>query len=150
MTTEPRNPDDELLALLGSVLDASEAPSASAVEDATGLFALRQLDGELLELLADSAESAVAQRGVDTARLLRFEGSGCRVEIDAHFGDSMITGQLTPAGVSVVTTITTTSSTSTMTDELGRFRLPIGDRGSRRWRVQFDDGRVIVTPTVRL
>jgi hypothetical protein len=150
MATDSRDPDDELLALLGSVLDASEAPSASAVDGAMELFALRQMDGELIQLLADSAESAVAQRGVDTARLLRFEGSGCRVEIDAHFGDGMITGQLTPGGVSVVTTITTSSSTTTMTDELGRFRLPIGQGGDRRWRVQFDDGRVIVTPTVRL
>lgn len=142
--------DDRLLELIGEVLDVAEAPSSAAVESAIALIALRQLDGELMELLADSAHATLAHRGADSVRLLRFELSGCSIEIDAHFGDGITTAQLTPGGVSTVTMVTHDGTSTFLSDELGRFRQPIGERRPRRWRVQFPDGRVVVTPIVRL
>jgi hypothetical protein len=147
---EPGDSDDRLLEVLGEVLDTIEAPSGTAVDSAAQLIALRQLDGDLMELVADSIESSLAQRSVDAGRLLRFEGFGCQIEIDAHFGDGLITVQLTPGGVSEVTTVTAATTATLNSDELGRFREEIGVRGLRRWCVRFPDGRIVVTPIVRL
>ena len=150
MPLHPLDSDDEFLALLGDVLDTIEAPSASAVEGAEQLFALRQLDGDLMELAADSIESSLAQRGAESVRLLRFEGNGCQIEIDAHFGDGVVTGQLTPAGVSAITTVTSAGASRVDSDALGRFREAIVVRGLHRWAIHFADGRSCVTPIVRL
>jgi hypothetical protein len=135
---------------LADVLDTIEAPSPSAVESASQLIALRRLDGDLMELVADSIESSLAQRGLDAGRLLRFAGFGRQIEVDAHFGDGQVTVQLTPAGVSAITTVTAANTTTMSSDELGRFREPVGARGLRRWCVRFPDGRILVTPIVRL
>jgi hypothetical protein len=146
----PPDSERDILALLADVLDTIEAPSSSAVEAAQQLFALRQLDGDLMELAADSMESSLAQRGVDSGRLLRFEGGGCQIEIDAQFGDGVVTGQLTPSGVSAISTVTAAGASLVSSDEHGRFRVPIGARGLHRWLVRFADGRIRVTPIVRL
>ncbi|MEO8265762.1 MAG: hypothetical protein ABI706_09670 [Ilumatobacteraceae bacterium] len=150
MPTHPFDSDDDVLALLGDVLDSIEAPSASAVEGAEQLFALRQLDGDLMDLAADSNETSLAQRGTEAGRLLRFESGGCQIEIDAHFGDGVVTGQLTPGGVSAITTVTSAGASRFDSDALGRFLQPIAGRGLHRWSVRFADGRICVTPIVRL
>ena len=151
MPVYPLDSDDDFLALLGGVLDTIEAPSASALEGAEQLFALRQLDGDLMELAADSIESSLAQRGAESGgRLLRFDGGGCQIEIDAHFSDGVVTGQLTPGGVSAITTVTSTGASRVDSDALGRFREAIVARGLHRWSVRFADGRTWVTPIVRL
>lgn len=150
MSTTSSNPDDQLLSTLGSVLDQIEAPSPSAVDAATQLIILRSLDGALFGLVADSAEHAVAHRADRTARLLTFEAGDHRLEIDAHLGEGMTTGQLTPAGVSEITMVTGAGSTTVTSDEHGRFRSALGVLGPRRWQVRFSDGAVVVTPIIRM
>ena len=89
------------------------------------MFAARNLDVELAQLVADSAASTAGpvMRGPDV-RSLSFEAGDLGIELDIDVKAGLVTGQVTHTGVAVVTLevdeIEVDRATS---DELGRFRL---------------------------
>ncbi|MFD6756433.1 hypothetical protein [Micromonospora gifhornensis] len=112
--TGPQTPapgaDDPLLAPLGELIRAADAPPAMAVELAKQSFGLRQLDTELAALVADSATDPVGtavragEQGV-LPRLLTFEVEGpddtpqaVEVEVSGSGRYRRLLGQLHPPG----------------------------------------------------
>ncbi|GGM62620.1 hypothetical protein GCM10011608_54730 [Micromonospora sonchi] len=104
--------DDRLLASLGDLIRAEDAPPAVAVELAKQSFGLRQVDTELAALVADSAADAVgtavrAGEGGTVPRLLTFEFEGptetgepqaVEVEVSRSGRYRRLLGQLQPPG----------------------------------------------------
>ncbi|PMR60338.1 hypothetical protein C1A38_14850 [Verrucosispora sp. ts21] len=112
--TGPQTPapgaDDPLLAPLGELIRAADAPPAMAVELAKQSFGLRQVDTELAALVADSAMDPVGtavrvgEQGT-LPRLLTFEVEGpddtpqaVEVEVSGSGRYRRLLGQLHPPG----------------------------------------------------
>jgi hypothetical protein len=79
------NGNEELFHRLGVVLDEVDPMPEHVLVNARAVFALRQLDAELAELVRDSAEeergSLIAVRGEGDARLISFETGQIAVEL---------------------------------------------------------------------
>jgi hypothetical protein len=100
--------DDILMSRLRSIL-SSDSPPAHLLEQAKGLYGLRNLDAELAALTADSAvdPAPVTVRDAGPAvRLLTFEAPGLAIEIEIEVGGTgrfhRVLGQLEPPGPAVI------------------------------------------------
>jgi hypothetical protein len=96
--------DDELLAeLAGAVRAADEVPE-SFVRAGKTAFAWYDVDSELAQLVADSAQAGLGAPGVRSSgaalRTLAFSGGGLTIEVDVH--PDALRGQLAPAQAGIV------------------------------------------------
>jgi hypothetical protein len=144
------DPDDRLSALLGDVLDTTEGAPPAAVDVAVGLFGLHRLDGAVMELLEDSATTAVVHRGLDRSRVLGFSGAGCRLELDIDAADGHVVGEIDPPGIGAVEIVSGSGSTMIRPDEIGRFRVPLAPSEPRRVLIRLADGTTVMTPLLLL
>jgi hypothetical protein len=143
--------DDQLLVQLGRALDETDPVPGDAVAMAKAVFELGNADAELAELVFDSLlDEALVVMRTDTAtaaRSLAFALGGHRVDIELAADGVTLLGQLDPAEPTRVRLDTTTGSTETTADDLGRFRLAV-ERGSLRLRVFTEDGLIVTTPWI--
>jgi hypothetical protein len=128
--------DDALLRRLGAALAPLDAPPPDVLAAAKASFLLRDLDGELADLVFDSALEAepVGVRG-GSSRLLSFETGDGGVELQV-VDDERVLGQVVPPARTHVEVVGTVDSHAVDTDELGRFAVPrpAGGPVRLRWR----------------
>lgn len=114
--------DDELLALLGEVLDAEPAPP-QAVTAAQAAFALRLCDEELADLVFDSADvpPLAGVRGwPSTTRQVTY--TSAELQIECEVDSATLVGQLLPASPVTLELMNATGSRYPVdVDEQGRF-----------------------------
>jgi hypothetical protein len=120
--------DDQLMALLAAG-DVVPEVSERSLELARAAFDWRTLDGELAELVADSAlDQAVALRSAATPRLVSFEGRNVLMELEIEARDDarIITGRLFPRQEATVEVIRLVGSAQVVeTDVDGRFEVEV-------------------------
>ncbi len=141
MTTDP---DADLLNELGSIIERVDPPPAEIAEFARAALGWRRLDGELAELLADSAleteATALARSGGTGGRWLTFRSEGLSIDlqIEADGDVRTLLGQLAPPPAAAAIEIQTGDGAVAATadsDSLGRFRVTLQTGGRIRLRV---------------
>lgn len=153
---EPRRilSDEELLHVVGRVLDEDEPLPAGAVEMAAGAFAWRDVESELAELLHDSLlEEAVVTRDDTSVRLLVFQAGD--LTLDVEHGPEQLVGALSPpARYRVeVQDLGPAGPTGTwvLSDDAGMFRLPGPVRGTVRFVISDPERQLsVLSPWVTL
>jgi hypothetical protein len=144
-TDGARSAEEQLMTQLRAVAAEADRVPPDVFAAARAAYALRTLDDELAELVADSLESAAGVRGELAARLLSFEAPSVSVEIEvsAVAGRRRIVGQVT--GVSGEVTIeSATASVRVPVDDLGRFVADVA-AGLVRLRCTAVDGSRVAT-----
>jgi hypothetical protein len=95
--TRPGNiADDELIRVLGEVLDEDEPIPAGAVEFASQAFTWRDVNSELAELLHDSLLELVEVRDGAAARMLVFQAGAFTLDVEHDHG--ALRGAVSPPG----------------------------------------------------
>lgn len=147
--------DDDLLRVLGVVLEEAEPVPPEAVGFATGAFAWRDMEIELAELLHDSAlEEAVVLRDDVCLRILVLQSGD--VTLDIEHGSDRLAGAVSPAGryrveIREAGPASLPSATSVLTDENGMFEVDEEIRGTVRFFVSDATGdAAIVSPWITL
>jgi len=140
-------PDDELFDELRSVLRRTDPVPAEVTDFARAALGWRRLDGELAELLEDSAldsEAPALARG-GGARSLAFRADD--LTIDVEIQDGHLLGQLAPPAAASVELQGEDGAVAATAeaDGLGRFRLELGGEGRFRLRVVPPTGRAVET-----
>jgi hypothetical protein len=137
---EREQPDAALIEQLRAAFGAEAAP-ARVTAAAKAALTWRRVDAELAELLSDSAldaEPALA-RGGAVLRSVSFSAGEMIVELEVHPDGERRTllGQLSPAAQRTIAIQRAdgSESASTLTDELGRFRITLGAGGTVRLRI---------------
>lgn len=130
--------DDTLLAVLGRLLDDTEAVPTDALEAAYAAVDLGGLSEELADLAFDSTRDRelVAMRSVDVeARLLSFVNDQVTVDVELQADGRTLVGQVTPNGTGQLR-VENFDGTATPvdTDSAGRFRVSV-EPGPLRLRV---------------
>ena len=129
--------DDQLMALLTEVLDASERVPTSAVEAAYAAIELRGLDNEMAELVFDSwRDEAMVMRGPGTeTRLLSFANDHTSIDVELHADGITMVGQMTPlVDGQMEAELESGEVLAIDVDEFGRFRL-VAPAGPMRLRI---------------
>lgn len=161
MTRPDLSDDDVLFSLLSdSIAEADPVPD-EAVHAALALSRLSDADAELATLVADSLvddvvlfrhDLTIDPLGTDGAwqassdRLLTFSTPQLSVDVDLQAGRATVVGSIMPP-ISVDVDLETAQATSsTRSDELGRFQLEAGG-ALCRLRIHAHDG-VVVTPWI--
>ena len=154
--------DDELLEWLRRIAAEADPVPENIGVAARSAIMLHDLDGELAELIADSAGTTseleyetVRRAAADPVedRLLSFEGGGVRVELEIMPGDNGLTviGQLVGAAPDGCELEYGDGHRSTLElDELGRFLLDRTRGGPVRMRCSSVNGSPVVTSWVNL
>ncbi len=153
--------DDALLEWLRRVAAEADPVPEDIGAAARAAIMLHDLDGQLAELIADSAgttpdlEYETVRRAADTTadRLLSFEGGGVRVDLEVVPGDDGLTvvGQLVGASPEGCELEYGDGRRETVDlDELGRFLLDRSQGGPVRIRCSSVNGSPIVTSWVNL
>jgi hypothetical protein len=141
---EPADPNAELMNELRSILERVDPPPGEISEFARAALGWRRLDGELAELLADSAletgATALARSGSAGGRWLTFKADGLAIDlqIEADGGVLTLLGQLAPPPAAAAIEVQTGDGAVAATadaDSLGRFRVKVEARGRIRLRV---------------
>jgi hypothetical protein len=143
--------DDELLAVLATVLDHGEPVPEDAVLSAQSALTWLTIDAELAELLYDSAADPepVLVRDATNARLLAFAGEELSVDIEVQ--DDGLLGALAPPGRFAVEVQQPSGGTMVESNESGVFRAGGLRAGPTRVVVRRLAGEtVVVTPWVML
>jgi hypothetical protein len=140
--------DDELMALLGDVLDAECAVPADTLTAAQAAFALRNVDEELADLLFDSADVPV-QAGVrgpaDDRRQVTYQSADLLIECE--IGPSTLVGQLLPPTPVTLELMNSTGSRHPVdVDAHGRFVVPLPRPGPIRLRCRQGSQPDVLTP----
>jgi hypothetical protein len=140
--------DDALLAELGRALDRLDPVPADAIEAAAAASGLGRLDDELATLVVDSLLDAGPRLRHDApaARQLSFTTAHLSLEIELGADGETLLGAVSPASVVEVETEGPGAAAATHSDELGRFRLVLG-QGWCRLRVRAS-GASLVTPVI--
>lgn len=140
--------DDDLLALLGDVLDAECAVPAATMTAAQAAFALRNGDDELADLLFDSADLPLAAgvRGpADDRRLVTYQHADLLIECEV--GPAELVGQLLPPAAVTLELMNSTGSRRPVTvDAHGRFVAPLPRSGPIRLRCRQGQRPGVLTP----
>lgn len=125
MNADVNDPDTEDAALLARIEAAHGPDPAPAGLEAriAGLFALRDLDRELVELMADGLVEPVGSRGsAATADVLTFELGGGLLTLEVTLGPAGLHGQVLAGDLTEVSVEFPTGERDTSAvDELGRF-----------------------------
>jgi len=130
------NSDDDLMAELSAAVAEERLVPVAAVDDARGVFQIRELDQEfaLLTMLYDSLlDQEALVRGASRAsvRTLTFQRGELSLEIEVT--DDNIVGQVIPQQAAHVTLATRQAALgSAETDEWGSFMMPRPPVGSVR------------------
>ncbi|GIJ24810.1 hypothetical protein [Micromonospora lutea] len=168
--TGPETPaagaDDPLLAPLGDLIRAADAPPAAAAELAKQSFGLRQVDTELAALVADSAVDVVgtavrAGKEATAPRLLTFEVAGptetdepqaVEVEVSPSGRYRRLLGQLQPPAAARVEVRQAAGDAVRQVDadDQGRFVVEAVGVGLMRLTWQRPGRNAITTAWVRL
>ncbi len=127
------DPDDLLLAELGSAIAAHDPLPRDVDVAAKAILGWRRLDADLAELLADStvdSELLAGTRGAGEPRRLAFGGAAVELDLELHAAREVVTvmGQLAPgaeAAIAVHAPGGTEPTLSVQADDLGRFRLEL-------------------------
>ncbi|HSF85779.1 MAG TPA: hypothetical protein VLG28_09020 [Acidimicrobiia bacterium] len=115
--------DQQLLAVLGQVLDAADPVPAAVTEFAKAGFGWRNLENELAELVFDSAtEELVGVRSEGDTRQVTFRAPGVEIEVAVVAeGARRIVGQLVPPQAATIELRHGAERQTTRSDTLGRF-----------------------------
>jgi hypothetical protein len=140
----------EELRLLVNLVDPVPAEVTKFADAALGW---RRIDAELAELLSDSAlesaASAAAIRGGESARSVTFRSRDLEIYLEIQTGDGgvIILGQIAPAGHALVEVERDDESklAATAADDLGRFRVELAKAGRVRLRVTRDEQTPVET-----
>lgn len=143
--------DQDLIDLLRLTLDTFEPPPAALIDRAIGLFSLYDFEAELLTLLSDSFNSALAVRSDGPSwRVLTFQSDGLRVELDLDSeGQRTLIGHLQSDVTAVVEVISSEVTYPVDVDEFGRFVLSPAPSGPFRVLAQCGAIRYI-TPVLTI
>ncbi len=129
MTVPNLRDDDDLLAALRRALHDEDVPAA-AVDAALAAFDLGRLEGELAEVVHDSALQPLAgvrHDGSSPDRVLTLEFAGGTIDLDLPWGTQIVLGQIDPPGPDQVVIESADPSAAAggervAVDDLGRFR----------------------------
>lgn len=150
MTTPNLSDDEVLLTLLTGLIDETDPVPEAAVLAAKAVARLDSVDAELAALVADSLDNEVMmfRREVSDDRQMSFASSRFNLDIEVPSTSGTLFGAISPPE-SVEVEIETTSGTSTTcSDALGRFHVEVS-RGPCRLRVGARDADgTIVTPWI--
>ena len=148
--------DDELERRLRALATEADPPPALVVESAKAAFALRDLDAELAELVADSAvdDPAVLTRAVvSDVRMLSFECGDVVVELDVEADPLSRRVRLSGLAVGAVGVVTLVRSDGRSTVDLadgGRFVADDVEPGPLRLELTTPDGRRVTTSWIHV
>jgi hypothetical protein len=146
--------DERDEALIGQLRDGFRADvvPSRVTEAAKAALTWRRVDAELAELLSDSAldaEPALARGGAPLVRSVSFSAGSVIIDLEIqHDGERrVLLGQLSPAAQRTIEVQRAdgAGSTSSRSDELGRFRLGLDGGGPVRLRIADDSGTAIET-----
>lgn len=152
--TMSASPDDEaLLVQLRRIVAEADPPPEAVRAAALAALTTRNLDGELAQLVGDSAVADAfepVRAGPAGSRLLSFVGGGVQVdlEISPHGGQVALMGQLTGAADTGCTLERVGSAEVVRVDTLGRFLAGPVDRGPIRLRCRSTAGEPVLTAWV--
>jgi hypothetical protein len=147
--------DDQLLLVLGEVLDADDPVPADALALALSAAELGDLDAEMAELVFDSLldDRAVALRagGDSEVRSLTFAAGDRTIEVDLANDD--LVGRVAPPGAPgadplVLGVVQAGRRQEVTTDSLGRFRSTVGPGPLRLVFSDAEAGSLLVTPWI--
>ena len=137
--------DDELLAVLGRALDASDPVPETVLEGARAAFTWRNIDIELAQIVFDSAQELSGVRSEDVNRQVTFEAPGVEIEVMVvENGARRLVGQLVPPTERTVELVGSDTVVSADTDRLGRFTFDDIAPGPVRLVVLGADGERLV------
>ncbi len=148
--------DDELERRLRALATEADPPPELVVESARAAFALRDLDAELAELIADSAvdDPAVLTRAVvSDVRMLSFECGDVVVELDVEADPLSRRVRLSGLAVGAVGVVTIVRADSRSTVDLadgGRFVADSVEPGPLRLELTTPDGRRVTTSWIHV
>ena len=148
--------DDELERRLRALATEADPPPELVVESAKAAFALRDLDAELAELVADSAvdDPAVLTRAVvSDVRMLSFECGDVVVELDVEADPLSRRVRLSGLAVGAVGVVTLVRSDGRSTVDLGdggRFVADDVEPGPLRLELTTPDGRRVTTSWIHV
>ncbi|MDQ2756526.1 MAG: carboxypeptidase regulatory-like domain-containing protein [Actinomycetota bacterium] len=147
--------DAALLGQLGTIVDVVDPVPADVIAAAKALFALRDVDAELMQVVdTDGLQSAV--RGPSARRMHFFELGDVAVDVELTIGDPfaevlgavvLTSGEPVPPGWSMVLE-TTSASYSTPVEPDGRFTLARVPLGLVRFRMERGSDAPLTTPWV--
>ena len=141
------NDDDELLSLIRASFDDVAPTPPAAIDAARAAFGMRDLDGQLAELIFDSWREdhvAATRSGTAEARLLSFALDDVTLDVEQHADGTTLLGQVSPEGRHVVELETADGVlTDVGADDFGRFRY-VAAIGPIRLRV----GARLITPWI--
>jgi hypothetical protein len=146
--------EDDLETRLRSLAAEADSPPELLVDSGLAAFAMRDLDAELAELVADSAldEEVVLTRTVlSDVRMLSFECGEVTVELDveADPGTHLMQARGLVVGATGSITFVRTNSRSLLAlDADGRFEAADLPRGPLRLEVTTPEGRRVTTSWV--
>lgn len=149
--------DEALLVHLGEVGRAVDPVPAHVLELGRAALALRDLDSELAELVADSAVEMVGVRSASAeTRLLSFEAGDLAIEVQVSSvgGRPTLLGQVVPVpatagGVIRLESQNAATATSDL-DSLGDFRFDTVPDGLVRLRVELPGATAVTTTWIDL
>jgi hypothetical protein len=146
--------DEALLARLRLVAVQVDPVPELVEESARAAFAMRRIDAELAELVADSATdpAAVAMRGTtDEIRMITFsaESVSFEIQVTPSGGQLSILG-LVSGATGPIEVETPTGHVTEVLDDLGRFWVSELDAGPVRFRVTPESGHAVTTTWVNL
>lgn len=151
--------DDELVARLRTIVGELEPVPRTVVAAARDAIAMRDLDGELAALVADS-EAAVPELRFEEvrastaqSRLLLFEGAGVRVdaEVMEQAGQVTVVGRLIGAAPrDCFLEMADGAVREVLLDDLGRFLIEAVPPGLARLRCRSAGGGRVTTDWTRL
>lgn len=117
----------------------------------------RRMDAELAEVLSDSLLSpafALARSGVSGARSVTFHAPELDIDVELHVEESgaIMLGQLAPpVSASIDAQRDDSSIVATVeADELGRFRIELGERGRIRLRIRRESQPLVETSWISI
>lgn len=114
--------DDDLLALLGRALAASDPVPDRVTDAAKAAYTWRTIDTELAELVYDSARDLAGVRSEDLDRQLTFQAPGVEIEVMMVDPDARrVVGQLIPPAEMQIELVAGDEVTAVTSDRLGRF-----------------------------
>lgn len=155
MTAPDLHGDDGLEAALRRAMRGHDEAPPEAVAAAVAAFDLGHLEGELAELISDSAVDGtlvgVRDDGPSEDRVLTFGAGSSTIDLDLPGDEEVLLGHLDPPGptevvVEVADPAGGSSEQVVPVDDLGRFRWPL-EPGSFRVRVRSADGPIL-TPWI--
>jgi hypothetical protein len=143
--------DDELIDRLRAVAAELDPLPADVLASASAAFALRTLDEELAELVADSLDTLAATRGPSAVRLLSFQSGtfALELEVSDDAGRRTLLGEVTGAEGSVLVE-TPAGSREVGIDADGRFTVEDVPSGPVRLRCTAVGGTAITTVWTRI